>query len=178
MNILVFPNKILSQTASPVKNIDNRVDLLIKKMIETMYIAKGVGLAANQVGELVRVIVMDCNEKDRGQHPLTLLNPVITHTEGEESLEEGCLSVPGYSAPVKRAALVQVKGLDSNGKEVSIEADGLLARCLQHEIDHLDGKCFVERMGAMKKTLFRKKWNKIRPGDFIVPEEYVENQGG
>jgi peptide deformylase len=176
MNILVYPNKILARPAEPVENIDEHIAKTADAMLKTMYLAKGIGLAANQVGLLHRLVVIDCSHADPAFKPLTLVNPEITDSEGSEDGEEGCLSVPGYFAKVKRPAAVEVKGYDLNGRELLFQADGLLGRCIQHEIDHLDGICFVERLGSLKKTMFRKKWNKIRPGDLLVPEEMGEDE--
>jgi peptide deformylase len=175
LNILVFPNKILSQSAEPVQKVDAETVRLVENMFETMYWARGVGLAANQVGVLKRVIVVDCGPPDLPA-PMTFINPVITHKEGVESEEEGCLSVPGYCASVKRAARIRVEALNRNGEAFEMEADGLLARCIQHEIDHLDGICFVDRLGALKKKMFRKKWARIRPCDMFVPEKAKESK--
>ncbi len=164
MKILIYPHKILQQEAAAVTNIDGNLQKLIDRMIETMYKAKGIGLAANQVGELRQVMVMDVTPSEEGSNPIVLINPTISHAEGSEVTEEGCLSVPDYSAKVKRAALIQVTGFDRDGKELSFEAEGILARCIQHELDHLKGICFVDRLSPLKKAMFRKKWAKIRPG--------------
>lgn len=159
MKILIYPHKILSTKSKPVKQIDGRLQRLIDNMIETMYKAKGVGLAANQIGETIQLLVMDITPE--GQNPIAIINPVITAVEGNEVSEEGCLSLPNYSAKIKRAKRIEVKGYDRYGKEIRLEGDGLLSRCLQHEIDHLNGICFVDRLSPLKKTLFRKKWSKI-----------------
>lgn len=176
MNILVYPNKILEQPAVPIKNIDEDIIRKADKMFKTMYLYKGIGLAGNQVGLLERLIVIDCSHADTKFKPITIINPVITDEEGVEDGEEGCLSVPGYFAPVRRAQRIQVKAFDIDGKEKVIEAEGILARCLQHEIDHLEGVCFVDRLSTLKKKMFRKKWNKIRPGDIYIPEEETESR--
>jgi len=161
MEILIYPNEILKCKAEPVKNIDEKVQKLVKNMLKTMYEADGIGLAANQVGELLRLLVIDLRERDDekiGQ--IILINPVITACEGEVCDNEGCLSVPGYQATVKRFEKVLVEGINQDGNPVSFEAQGLLSRCIQHEIDHLDGYCFVDRLGPIKKALFKKKWQK------------------
>jgi len=161
MKIFVYPHEILKTKAKPVSSIDGALQSFIDEMIELMYRAKGVGLAANQVGEAIRLFVMDVSGSDAPPNPVVVINPVITATEGTEVAEEGCLSVPHFSAKLSRAAKVEVKGFDRNGKEISIEGDGLTARCLQHEIDHLDGICFVDRLSPLKRAMFRKKWPKI-----------------
>jgi len=163
MEILIYPHEILRTEANPVERIDGELQRFIDDMIAMMYRAKGIGLAANQVGELKQLLVMDCNQAEGvPRTPVVLINPVITASEGVESAEEGCLSVPDFNAHVKRAAKVEVKGFDRNGKELVIESNGIVARCLQHEIDHLNGICFVDRLGPVKKALFRKKWPKLR----------------
>ncbi len=164
MKILVYPHEILKSRAEPVRRLDGAIKRLADEMLKTMYKAEGIGLAANQVGELVRLVVIDIQkppEEGGTSGPLVLVNPVVTAGEGEEAAEEGCLSVPGYGAPVKRLSEVEVKAYDLDGKELRFGADGLLARCIQHEIDHLDGVCFVDRLNPVKKALFRKKWAKI-----------------
>ncbi|MBW1926313.1 MAG: peptide deformylase [Deltaproteobacteria bacterium] len=161
--ILIYPHEILRQEAKSVNRIDGEFQGLIDQMLEIMYKAKGLGLAANQIGELKQLVVMDITPSERGPNPIVLINPRITEWEGEEAGEEGCLSVPNYSAPVKRAARVQLVGYDRNEKEIRLEAEGLLARCIQHELDHLKGICFVDRLSPARKLLFRKKWAKIRP---------------
>ncbi len=161
MEILIYPHEILKCKAEPVKNIDEKIQKIIKDMIKTMYEADGIGLAANQVGELIRLFVIDLREKDEekiGQ--VALINPVITACEGEICENEGCLSVPGYQAQIKRYEKILVEGFNLDGNPVKIEAQGLLSRCLQHEIDHLDGFCFVDRLGPIKKALFKKRWQK------------------
>ena len=166
MKILIYPHEILGTRAEPVREIDGRLQDFIDRMVKKMYEAEGVGLAANQVGNPIQVVVMDVTPSESGPNPVVLLNPVITETEGSAAHEEGCLSVPGYSAKVTRPARVEVKAYDRHGKEIRLEGEGLLSRCLQHEIDHLHGVCFVDRLSPLKRSLFRKKWAKIRP-----PEE-------
>ncbi len=161
MKIYVYPHEILKKKAEPVRNIDGALQQFIDEMVELMYRAKGLGLAANQVGEAVRLFVMDVSGSDAPLNPVVVINPVLTAVEGSEVAEEGCLSVPEYSAKLKRPSSVEMKGFDRQGKEIVIEADGLTARCIQHEIDHLDGICFVDRLSSIKKAMFRKKWPKI-----------------
>jgi peptide deformylase len=161
--ILIYPHEILRQEAQAVNRIDGEFQGLIDQMLKTMYQARGLGLAANQIGELKQLVVMDVTPSEEKPNPIVLINPRITELEGEEVGEEGCLSVPNYTAPVKRALRLHLLGYDRNGKELKLEAEGLLARCIQHELDHLKGVCFVDRINPVRKVLFRKKWPKIRP---------------
>ena len=158
--ILHFPDERLRRAAKPVTEVDDDVRQLVDDMFETMYDAPGVGLAAPQVDVCKRVIVIDVSEDKSG--PLALINPSITGKEGVEEMEEGCLSVPGIYENVERAAAVQVNFLDRDGKAREIRADGLLAVCLQHEIDHLDGKLFVDYLTEIKRQRIRKKMEKAR----------------
>ncbi len=163
MDILVYPHEILKTKAHRVKVIDGALQKMIDQMFSTMYEAKGLGLAANQVGELKQLVVMDVSGAGESKKPVVLINPVIVASEGEEVSEEGCLSVPNYSAKIKRAAKVEVVGYDRHEREIRIQAEGLLARCIQHELDHLNGICFVDRLSPVRRAIFRKKWAKIRP---------------
>ncbi len=162
--ILVYPDEILRTKAKPIKNIDGELQKLIDEMAETMYKAKGVGLAANQVGVLKRLFVMDVTQGEDGKRGelVVLINPKIIGCEGQEVMEEGCLSVPDFSAKLKRPATICVKAFDREGNEIELEGSGLFARCVQHELDHLDGICFVDRLSPIKKAMFRKRWQKIR----------------
>ncbi len=162
MNILVYPHEILKTKARPIKLIDGALQEMIDQMLSTMYEAKGLGLAANQVGELKQLVVMDVAGKGKPEKPIVLINPVIVASEGEEIGEEGCLSVPDYSAKVKRAAKVEVVGYDRHEQEIRLQAEGLMARCIQHELDHLNGLCFVDRLSPVRRVMFRKKWARIR----------------
>ena len=139
--ILRFPNPILRKKCKALKRVTPQIVKLIDDMIETMHAAPGVGLAAPQVGESVRVIVADV-----GKGPISLVNPKLLEKSGSQTFTEGCLCLPGVEAPVERASCVTVKGLDRAGKQVKIEAQGLLATVFQHEIDHLDGFVFIDRV--------------------------------
>lgn len=159
--ILTFPAAELKQTAQPVQNIDGTVAELVTDMVETMYAAPGLGLAAIQVGAPDRVIVLDVDHENPGKHLIKLINPVIVAAEGSIVWEEGCLSVVDYTAEVRRARRVFVKAWTTEEKEIEIDADDLLAVALQHEIDHLDGKLFIDRISRLKRDLYRrrvKKW--------------------
>ena len=158
--ILSYPDPRLKQRASTVTTIDESVARLCEDMAETMYAAPGIGLAATQVNVAKRVLVIDLSEK-RDQ-PLALINPEVLERTGVEETEEGCLSVPGYFDKVTRAERIRVRALDRNGKQIEFEAEGLLAVCIQHEIDHLDGKLFVDYLSELKRTRIRKKLEKER----------------
>ena len=141
-----------------MEELNGELQGLIDSMIETMYAAPGIGLAAPQVGESKRLIVVDVSTREE-KHPLiVLINPVIVSVEGKIDSEEGCLSVPGYTSTIRRSERVLVKGVDREGRPVEIEATGLLSRVLQHEIDHLDGILFIDRLSPIKKEFFRKRY--------------------
>jgi peptide deformylase len=161
LNILEFPDPRLRTVARPVTAVDDGVRRLIDDMLETMYAAPGVGLAATQVDVHRRVLVVDVTrEQDR---PLAFVNPEILERDGTIEAEEGCLSVPGiYDTLTTRSARVVVRALDRDGKPFEMEADGLLAICIQHEMDHLEGKLFVDYLSDLKRTRIRKKLEKER----------------
>ena len=158
LKIRTYPDPVLRSKAREVTNIDGALQRLIDDMIETMYAAPGIGLAANQAGVPQQILVIDINARQQAQYPLiTLLNPRIIASEGTTEGEEGCLSLPGFNAVIERAERVQVKGLNREGKEIKIEAAGLLAVALQHEIDHLHGKMILDKAGPLKKSLYKKR---------------------
>lgn len=156
-----YPDPVLKQVAHPVEVFDGALKQLAADMAETMYAAPGVGLAAPQVGVSRRLAVIDCAREGEPPQLYTLINPEIVAHEGESCEEEGCLSVPAYYAKVDRAARVRVRYRDVAGQVRELEADGLLAICIQHELDHLDGILFVDRLSPLKRGLFRKKYKKI-----------------
>ena len=158
LNILHHPDPRLRAVASPVSQVDDTVRQLLDDMLETMYEAPGIGLAATQVNVDKRVVVIDVSEEKN--QPLCLINPEITEREGSEEMEEGCLSVPGVFETVKRAEYVTMQALDLDGQLFELQADGLLAVCIQHEIDHLDGKLFVDYLTQLKQKRIRKKLEK------------------
>ncbi len=158
LEILQFPDPRLRNMAQPVSAVDDAIRALVDNMFETMYTAPGIGLAATQVGVDRRVVVIDISE-DKDQ-PLCLINPEILELRGVEEMEEGCLSVPGFYETVQRADWVHVRALDRDGKGFELEVDGLVAVCIQHEIDHLDGKLFVDYLSQLKRTRIRKKLEK------------------
>ena len=158
LDILHFPDPRLRNVARPVEQVDDSIRQLVDDMFETMYAAPGIGLAATQVNVDKRVIVIDISEaKD---HPLCLINPEILGLEGVEEMEEGCLSVPGVYETVQRANQVRVRAVGRDGEPFELETDGLLAVCIQHEIDHLDGKLFVDYLSQLKRVRIRKKLEK------------------
>jgi peptide deformylase len=159
--ILTYPNQELKKKSAPVDVITDSVLELIRDLVETMYDAPGVGLAAPQIGIHQRVIVIDISAKDEPPDLVIAINPVIVHAEGEAYEEEGCLSVPKYAANVRRHARVIVKGLDPEGRERTWKADELLAIAFQHEIDHLNGILFIDHLSVLKKELFQRKARKM-----------------
>lgn len=160
LNICTYPDHVLKQRAVPIEKIDQSLRDLIRDMIDTMYQAPGIGLAANQVGRPVRLIVFDVTPKDQPRNPRVLINPEIICSEGSQTHEEGCLSVPEFYTEVKRCSKVTVRGLDDRGNPVEVEGEGLLAVVLQHEIDHLDGVLMLDRISALKRALYKKRRQK------------------
>jgi peptide deformylase len=158
--VLHYPDPRLRRQAEPVEHVDDALRTLIDDMFETMYEAPGIGLAAIQVDVCKRLIVVDISE-DRTA-PICLINPLITDASGHEKMDEGCLSVPGIYEAVERAAWIRVQALDRDGKPFELEAEGLLSACIQHEVDHLDGKLFVDYLTEMKRQRIRKKLEKRR----------------
>ena len=156
--IVTIPDPILKKKSLPIKNVDSSVKKLMDDMLETMYAAPGIGLAAVQVGVLKRVVVIDLSKKEEKKPPLFFINPEIISTSEEQvSYEEGCLSIPNQFAEIKRPNRCHVKYLDYNGKKKDLKADGLLATCIQHEIDHLNGILFIDYLSKLKKDLILKK---------------------
>jgi peptide deformylase len=159
--IYTYPAPVLKEVANDVTDIDGAVAKTIDDMVETMYAAPGVGLAAPQIGLSQRVIVLDVDHENKGKQLLKLVNPVITESEGEVLWEEGCLSVRDYVAEVRRSARVLVRGYTPDQQEIAIEGTDLLAVALQHEIDHLDGKLFIDRISRLKRDLYRRRLKKM-----------------
>jgi peptide deformylase len=158
LDILHFPDERLRTRARPVEQVDDRIRQLVDDMFDTMYEAPGIGLAATQVNVHQRVIVIDVSlDKDQ---PLVLINPEILAKDGVEEREEGCLSVPGVYETVQRADHIKVRALDRDGKAFELETGDLLAVCIQHEMDHLDGKLFVDYLSTLKRQRIRKKLEK------------------
>ena len=158
LTILRYPDPRLEKVAKPVDQVDESIRQLVRDMAETMYAAPGIGLAATQVDVHKRVIVLDVS--DTRDQLIVLINPEILEREGEQECEEGCLSVPGVYDVVKRAEKVKVRALDRDGEPFELDADGLLAVCIQHEMDHLEGKVFVEYLSRLKQARIRAKLQK------------------
>jgi peptide deformylase len=155
LEILVYPDPRLRTVAKPVETVDDSIRQLVKDMTETMYDANGIGLAATQVNVHKQVIVMDLS--DERNQPRVLINPTVIEQDGEQEYDEGCLSVPEYYAPVKRAESIAITALDEQGEIYQLEAEGLLAVCIQHEMDHLAGKVFVDYLSRLKQDRIKKK---------------------
>ena len=182
--ILTFPDPRLREVASPVEKFGPEIKELVADMLETMYDANGIGLAAPQIGELVRVIVIDTRPKDEGgrrykydemsemeqavQQPLVLINPEIVKGEGKTTFDEGCLSIPGYYETVQRFNSIEMKAFDVNGKEFVVKTDGLLAICMQHELDHLEGTLFVDHLSFVKGNKIK---NQIKKYGYPTKDE-------
>jgi len=155
LNIIRFPDSRLRTKAVPVTDVSDGIRDFLNDMLETMYNAPGIGLAATQVNVHQQIVVIDISEEKN--QPYFFINPVITKKDGEEISEEGCLSVPEYYAEVKRAETVTVEALDRNGEKFTLDAEGLLAVCIQHELDHLKGKLFIDYLSPLKQKRLRKK---------------------
>jgi peptide deformylase len=170
LDIYVLGAPVLREETKPVEEVTDELRALIDDMFETMYAAKGIGLAAPQVGRTERITVVDVDG-----NPLVLVNPEIVLSEGRTREEEGCLSIPDVYGDVDRAKRVVVRALDREGKPFEIDAEDLLARCMQHEIDHLHGRLFIDHLGLVKRRSALAKWEKLRKGDKsqtrkVVPE--------
>jgi peptide deformylase len=155
--VITYPDPVLRDPAEPVSNIDGKLQTLIDDMADTMYSAPGIGLASNQIGEPCRVFVFDVSPKDQPRNLVVVINPEIVERDGSVVTEEGCLSVVDYSAEVKRAERITVKGLDRDGNPITITEEGLAAVVLQHEIDHLDGTLFIDHLSRLKRELYKRK---------------------
>ena len=163
MEIFEIPHPLLRQKSKPVEKIDAEILKLLDDMLDTMYLAPGVGLAAPQVGHLKRMLVLDASGKDEEKRPMFFINPeILWKSEETNDFEEGCLSVPHQFATVTRPEKIRVRYLDRDGSEHTIEADGFLATILQHEIDHLDGKIFIDHLSPLKRRMLLKKLEKER----------------
>tara|TARA_B110000240_G_scaffold196108_1_gene247284 strand:- start:172 stop:708 length:537 start_codon:yes stop_codon:yes gene_type:complete len=173
LEILHFPHPRLRLKALPVTQVDDQVRKMVKDMLETMYQAPGIGLAATQVNIQLEVIVIDVSEnKDQ---PLCLINPKIIESDGTEVMEEGCLSVPGFYENVTRAEKVKVQALNESGESFELEAEDLLAVCIQHEIDHLQGKLFVDYLSPLKRQRIKKKLIKLEKSGELTNSSHSSN---
>ena len=156
--IVIEPDPILRKKSENLEKVDNDIRKLLDEMLKTMYAAPGIGLAAVQIGILKRLVVIDISKEDQKKNPLFLINPVITYKSKNTSIyEEGCLSLPGHFAEIERPSQCSVDYIDYNGKEKKLKADGLLATCIQHEIDHLNGVLFIDYLSKLKKDMIIKK---------------------
>ncbi|MEJ2202862.1 MAG: peptide deformylase [Gemmatimonadota bacterium] len=161
--ILLGEDPVLRQEADEVEVFDDDLEMLVRDMYETMYHADGIGLAAPQIGVPRRVLVVDLRKEDEPEAKVALVNPQVTWNSDETEKEsEGCLSIPGIEELVERPRAVKIEGRDPQGRDVSIEADELFSRALQHEIDHLDGVLFLDRVSPLKRRMALKKWKKLR----------------
>lgn len=189
LEILTFPNPKLREVSVPVVDFDGKLKQLAADMIDTMYAARGIGLAAAQVGHLVRMLVIDTRPRDEGgrrykdeemtelekkiEQPLVIVNPEIVSGEGKTTFDEGCLSVPGYFETVERYLSLEVKGRDVQGRELRIKTDGLLAICLQHEMDHLEGTLFIDHLSFIKSQKIK---NQIKKHGYPPKKENAEKE--
>lgn len=187
LEVLKFPDPRLRKKAKPVAEVTPELKEFSDNMLETMYQFKGIGLAATQVGSEVRLLVMDTRPKENGRYkmedlteleqavpqPVIIFNPEIVATEGETTFDEGCLSVPGYFETVSRYDYIEVKGLNEKGEEILIKTDGLLSICFQHEIDHLDGKLFIDRLSVIRANRLK---NKIKKNGYPKPEDLMNHE--
>jgi len=160
--LIILPDPLLRQVSKPVEHVDSQLLKFAGDMLDTMYDAPGIGLAAIQVGEPLRLVVIDLAKEDETPAPLILINPEIISASDDTNVhEEGCLSIPDYYAEVERPAMVKVRYLDKDGKQQEITADGLLATCVQHEIDHLNGVLFIDHISKLKRDMVIRKFRKL-----------------
>lgn len=159
--LIILPDPILRQVSKPIETVDSEVKKLADDMLETMYDAPGIGLAAIQIGVARRMLVLDVSKDGEDKQPLVFINPeIVASSDARSVYEEGCLSIPDYYAEVERPATITVKHIDRDGKEQIVEADGLLATCLQHEIDHLNGVLFIDHISKLKREMVVRRFTK------------------
>jgi peptide deformylase len=174
LEVLHFPDKRLRKVAQPVEKVDREIKNIIEQMFFTMYEEKGIGLAATQVNIHKRIIVIDVSENKNEK--IFLINPqIISLSKDLDTMEEGCLSVPGFYESVSRPKTIKVSSLDIDGKQIEFEAEGLLATCIQHEIDHLNGKLFVDHISALKRDRIEKKINKLKKEGILLSRKSTPN---
>ena len=170
-HIITVPDEILKKVSEPVEKVGINEKKLIDDLFETMYKSKGIGLAAVQVGILKRILVVDVSNKDKKKEPLSFINPIIKKMSDETSIyEEGCLSIPDTFIEIERPKICEIEYIDINGKKQNLQCDGLLSTCLQHEINHLDGKLIIDNLSKLKRDMIIKKISKIKksPDRIIV----------
>ena len=158
--VITYPNPVLARKSEPVGEITDEIRDLASEMLEIMYANSGIGLAAPQVAENIRLVTVDLTGPEHREDPRIFVNPVLSDLQGEVESEEGCLSVIGYRSNVKRAERLHLSALDLDGNPVEMDADGLMAICLQHEVDHLDGVLFIDKISKLKRTLYERKLKK------------------
>ena len=173
LEILHFPDSRLRLKAQPVSQVDDQVRQMVSDMFETMYNAPGIGLAATQVNIQLEIIVIDVSENK--DEPLCLINPRIVESDGREEMQEGCLSVPGFYENVTRAETVKIQALNEKGESFELNADGLLAVCIQHEMDHLEGKLFVDYLSPLKRQRIKKKLIKLEKSGELPSTDHRSN---
>jgi peptide deformylase len=161
MEIVTYPDPVLKRRALQVDNIDGEIKSIIDNMSTLMYQSSGIGLAANQVGVEKRIIVFDIDYKEKGKNLTVLINPEIIVAEDKIEFEEGCLSVPDFQGKINRKKFVQVKGIDRDGKSITIEAEDLTAICIQHEIDHINGTLILDHVSHLKRSIYKRKIEKL-----------------
>ncbi len=167
--ILTEPNKVLRQVSKPVEKVGKEEQKLMEDMLETMYAANGIGLAAIQIGIPKRIIVMDLERENEKKNPLYFVNPIIKNKNSNKaSYEEGCLSVPNQFAEIERPSTCDVEYLDFNGTKKILHAEGLLATCIQHEMDHLEGILFIDYLSKLKKSIIIKKLSKLKSNQIVI----------
>ena len=169
--IITVPDEILKKTSKPIENVGSNEKKLINDLLETMYDSQGIGLAAVQVGILKRILVIDVSSKDEKKNPMSFINPVIKNLSKEMSIyEEGCLSIPGTFIEIERPKICEVEYINIEGKKKILKCDGLLSTCLQHEINHLDGKLIIDKLSKLKRDFIIKRISKIKknPDRIIV----------
>jgi len=159
--VLVYPDPVLKQKAKPVAKVDDSIRELVKDMADTMYAEDGVGLAAIQVGVPKRILVVDASSRQEGEGLRVFINPELVSAEGRTKYNEGCLSIPGESEEIERFSKIVVRALNEQGETFELEAEGLLSIALQHEMDHLDGVLFVDRLSSLKRGMIRKRMLKV-----------------
>jgi len=160
--IVYYPDPILRKKTTRIQDIDDEIKTLAEDMLETMYENKGIGLAAPQIGILKKIVTVDISGPEKRENPMVLINPEIYEKQGEVEGEEGCLSLPGFRCNVKRAEKIKVRFLDVDGKEHDISADELMSVCIQHEVDHLNGRLIIDYAGKLKRSMYEKKLKKIQ----------------